>query len=61
MLAASDFDALRVKAVIFDVDGTLADTERDGQKWLRKTEQWNKWKLWASRWTEDGLASRSYR
>ena len=31
MSAASDFDALRVKAVIFDVDGTLADTERDGQ------------------------------
>ena len=31
MLAASDFDALRVKAVIFDVDGTLADTERDGK------------------------------
>ncbi len=31
------------------------------QKWLRKTEQWNKWKLWASRWTDDGLASRSYR
>ena len=28
MLAARDFDALRVKAVIFDVDGTLADTER---------------------------------
>ncbi len=31
------------------------------KKWLRKTEQWNKWKLWASRWTDDGLASRSYR
>ena len=31
----------------------------DTEKWPRKTEQWNKWKLWASRWTEDGLASRS--
>ena len=29
------------------------------EKWPRKTEQWNKWKLWALRWTEDGLASRS--
>ena len=36
-----------------------ADAFYRAEKWLRKTEQWNKWKLWASRWTEDGLASRS--
>ena len=29
------------------------------KKWLHKTEQRTKWKLWASRWTDDGLASRS--
>ena len=40
----------------FDLKKTVKD-----EKWLRKTEQRNKWKLWASRWTDDGLASRSYR
>ena len=43
-----------------DVDRVATD-KYTRQKWLGKTEQWNEWKLWASRWTEDGLASRSYR
>ena len=41
--------------------GATSPATDAAEKWLRKTEQWNKWKLWASRWTDDGLASRSYR